>query len=112
MQDLINEVSSLSKSLDIALREFRKRGEELADAERNYRVALSTKILKERDGGIQVSIISDVCRGSREIADLKFKRDVAQVLFDSSREALMVYKLKIKVYENQIDREWNSGGRG
>lgn len=111
MHDLINDIQGLIKSLDTALAAFRKRGEEAASTERDYRVELSKKILIERDKGTPVTIISDICRGSREIADLKFKRDVAEVVFDSAKEAINVYKLKLKVYEAQLDREWNSGGK-
>lgn len=111
MHDLINEVQRLSKSLDAALSAFKKRGIEAAETEREYRIALSADILKERDKGTPVTIISDVCRGKREIADLKLKRDIAEVVFDSAKEAINVYKKQLNVYENQLDREWNSGGR-
>jgi DNA polymerase II small subunit/DNA polymerase delta subunit B len=80
MHDLVNEVSALSKSLDEALKAFRKRGEEYAAAERDYRIALSTKILQERDRSTPVTIISDVCRGSHEIAALKFKETAMALL--------------------------------
>ena len=112
MHDLINDIQGLSKSLDVALAAFRKRGEEAAATERDYKIALSTKILLERDKSTPVTIISDICRGSREIAELKFKRDVAEVVFDSAKEAIMIYKIKLKNCEAQLDREWNSGGKG
>ena len=109
MQDLINEIQSRVKSLDVALNAFGKRGRESAEAEREYRVALAKKILVERDKGTPVTIISDICRGSAEIADLKFKRDVAEVMYKSATEAINCYKLNIRVIEGQIDREHHSG---
>ena len=54
-----------------------------------------------------MTIISDICRGTPEIAKLKFERDVAEVNYKAAMEAINVYKLQIKIYENQIDREWN-----
>jgi len=63
-------------------------------------------MLQERDSGTPVTIISDICRGSQEIAELKFKRDCAEVVYKSALEAVNGYKLQIKVLENQIDREW------
>ena len=81
-------------------------GESEAQAEKDYRIALSKKMLIERDNGMPVSIISDVCRGSEEVAELKFKRDCAKANYESVQEAVNVYKLQIKVLENQIDREW------
>jgi hypothetical protein len=109
MQDLINELQTRIKTLDVALKAFGKRGIERAEAEKAYRTALAKKILIERDNKVPVTIISDVCRGSAEIADLKLKRDIADTMYDSAKEAINVYKLNIKVIEGQIEREWHSG---
>ena len=41
------------------------------------------------------------------IAGLKFQRDVAETAYKAAMEAINVYKLNIKVLEEQIQREWN-----
>lgn len=105
-QDLMQSMQTNINLLNAAQKEFGSRGRTWAAAEREYRVALAKKILLERDKGTPVSIISDVCRGSPEIAELKFKRDCAEVVYKSAMEAINGYKLQIKVLENQIDREW------
>jgi hypothetical protein len=107
MHDLVNEISGKTATLDAALGQLGKRGRELAQAEHDYRVALAEKILHERDGGMPVTIINDVCRGDRKIAQLKLKRDIAQTMYDTALEAINVYKLQVRVLENQIDREWH-----
>lgn len=109
MQDLMNEVGIRSARLDAALREFGKRGREYAEAEHDYRVALSQIMLRERDKGTPVTIISDVCKGSAEIAKLRLKRDISEIMYKSSMEAINVYKLQLRILENQVDREWHSG---
>ena len=105
-QDLMLAMQTNINLLNAAQKEFSSRGRAWAAAERDYRVALAQKILLERDKGMPVSIISDICRGSAEIAELKFKRDCAEVVYKSALEAINNYKLQIKVLENQIDREW------
>ena len=105
-QDLMSALQNSINLLNAAQREYRARGVAEAQAEKDYRIALSKKMLIERDNGMPVSIISDVCRGSEEVAELKFKRDCAKANYESVQEAVNVYKLKIKVLENQIDREW------
>ena len=105
-QDLMNALQNSINLLNVAQREFGGRGRAWAAAERDYRIALSKKMLIERDNGMPVSILSDVCRGSEEVAELKFKRDCAKVNYESVQEAVNVYKLQIKVLENQIEREW------
>jgi hypothetical protein len=105
-QDLLLELQGKMKMLDTALREFGKRGRDYANAEQEYRCALAEKILVERDKGVPVTIISDICRGDRKIAKLKFERDVAESVYDAAREACNCYKLEIRILEGQVNREW------
>ena len=105
-QDLLMELSNKVALLDSALKQFGNRGRSHAEAEQNYRIALSKKILIERDNKTPVTIISDVCRGDKEIAKLKFERDVAEITYKAAAEAIQVYKIQIRVLENTIDREY------
>ena len=109
--DLISEIGHRSKLLDAAIRELGTRGRAYAQAEHDYRVALSKKVLAERDKGTPVTIISDVCRGDREIAKLRFERDVAETVYDAAKEAINGYKLQIRILDAQIEREWGHAGR-
>ena len=106
-QDLFIELTDKQRLLEIALGELGRRGRENANAEQAYRIALAQKILAERDRKTPVTIISDICRGDREIAKLKFNRDVAEVSYSAAMEAINVYKLAIKMLDGQINREWN-----
>lgn len=107
-QDLMLEIMSKNKLLDSALSQLGKRGREYAQSEHDYRVSLSQMILKERDKGTPVSIIGDVCRGSAEIASLKLKRDIAESMYDAAKEACNVYKVQIRILDEQIAREWGA----
>lgn len=107
-QDLMLDLQGKVQLLDKALQQLGKRGRDYAEAEREYRVALAKKIAVERDKGTPVTIISDVCRGSQEIANAKFQRDTAEVVYKSALEAINVYKLQLKLLENQIDREFRA----
>ena len=104
--DLINEIGQKSRLLDSAIRELGNRGRAFAQAEHDYRVELSKKVLLERDKGTPVTIISDVCRGDPHIAKLRFERDVADVVYRSALEAINGYKLQIKILDAQVEREW------
>lgn len=110
MLDLMNELGAKSALLDKAIFQLGKRGEAYAKAERDYRVALRQKILEERDKGTPVTIISDICRGTPEIARLRFEKDVAEVSYDAAREAINGYKLQIRILDAQIEREWGRSG--
>ena len=106
--DLINELSAKVKLLDTAVRELGKRGQKYAQTERDYKVRLSQQILVERDKGMPVTIISDICRGNNEIAKLRFERDVAEVTYKAAQEAINSYKLQIRILDSQISREWGN----
>jgi len=106
--ELILELKSKVELLDKALGQLGKRGREYAEAEQKYRIALSQKILLERDKGTPVTIISDICRGTEDIAKLKLERDIAKQVYKAALEACNVYKIQIRVLENTIEREWGS----
>lgn len=107
-QDLYLEMQDRERLLDRALRELGSRGRGLAQSEMDYRIKLASKILEERDKGTPVTIIADVCRGTQEIAKLRFARDVAEVTYKAALEAIQSYKLQIRILENQIEREWGN----
>ena len=107
---LYNELQQKIQMLDVAVKELRNRGTAFSQAERDYRVALRKAILDERSKGTPVTIISDICRGRDDIAQLRFERDCAETLYRSALEALNVFKLQARIIENQISREYGTGG--
>lgn len=102
------ELNELLCNLDAQLEDVRKTGCQAAKNERDYRIALASEMLRLRSEGIQVSILSDVCRGDERLAELKCARDCSEALYKASVEAINVSKLKIKTISSQIDREWRS----
>lgn len=106
MQDLQQGLNKLFDLLHAALIQISKRGEEYALAECEYRAELSKRMLERKTEGVAATILSDVCRGEPDIANLKFQRDCAEAKYKAALEAVNVYKLKIKSVEAQIDREW------
>lgn len=105
--DLFLELQNKMRLLELALGELGKRGRENAQAEMDYRISLSEKIIREREKGLPATIISDVCRGDKSIAMMKFKRDCAEVSYKAALEAINVYKIEVRSLEEQINREWN-----
>lgn len=105
--DLINEMGAKTALLDKAITQLGVRGRTYAQAEQDYRIALSKKILAHRAEGMPVTILSDVCRGDPEIASLRLKRDIAETVYKSAMEAIQAYKLEIRILDAQIEREWS-----
>lgn len=104
--DIMQEMQSLRVMLDRAVLEAKERGKALAKNEHDYRVAKAKYILQQRTAGTPVTIISDLANGEPAIARLRMERDIAQALYDSSKEAINSYKLQIRIVQEQIQREW------
>ena len=109
--DLYLELKEKTALLDKAISLLPQRGRTFAQAEHDYKVELAKKILTERENGIPVTIISDICRGSSVIAKKRFERDVAEVMYDSAKEAINSYKLQLRLLEGQIQRDWGQSER-
>lgn len=107
MVDPVSEVWRRSEMLEVALKECKTRGRAAAEAEQAYRVKLAEKILLLREDKFPATLIGDLARGDREVAQLKFERDCAEVVYDNAKEAVNVFKRQIDVLREQIEREWS-----
>lgn len=104
--DLINDLQSLSDALTIAVHDLARHGKEYAEAEKVYKVRLAQETLKLRDSGMPVTIIDKVVMGT--VADERCKRDIAEAFYKTAMENVNAIKLRIRVLDNQIGREWGN----
>lgn len=106
--DLFNEIQELTKKLNIAIKKLENYGSELAKTERDYKITLRQEALKLRsEKGMPVTLIQQVVYGIPEVADKRFKRDVAEAMYSTAQENINVLKLQIKILESQLSREWS-----
>jgi len=105
MQSLYIELQQKREELNLAIEKAKERGQEMALAEKEYRVALAKEILIKRSDKVPVTIISDICRGKENIAELKFNRDTAEILYKSANERIQATKLELRIIENQMEAE-------
>lgn len=106
--ELWDEIKVETALLDRTVRELKHRGEDKARKEHDYRVALSKRLTVLRAEGNPVTNLSDIARGEPEIARLRLDRDIADSLYQSCIEGINVQKLKIRVLEGQLSREWGN----
>ena len=107
--DLVNEIFRKNEELTASIKRLRQNGVLLAEAEKNYKIALRTEALKLRqEKGMPVTLISQIIFGVPEVADLRFKRDVAQTVYDTNMEHINCTKLQIRILEAQLSREWSN----
>ena len=108
MDDLLQELQSKVKQLDVSVRQLRRSGTEYASAERDYKILLRAECLNMREDGLPVGLIDKTCYGVQSVADARFRRDVAQAVYEANKEAINTIKLQLRLIEAQIEREWHS----
>ena len=57
-------------------------------------------------------MINQTVYGIPKVAKLRLDRDVKETIYQSNLEAINVTKLKLRILENQLNREWGISGRG
>lgn len=105
--DLYLEIQNKINELNVSLKKLRETGTAYAEAERDYKITLRQEALKLRsEKDMAVTLIQQVVYGVPEVADKRFKRDVAEAIYKANQEAINTIKLQIKVLESQLQREW------
>ena len=107
--DLVLELQEQIDKLNVSIKELRKSGSEFASAEREYKIKLREACLQLRKEGMAVGMIDKVCYGIPAVADARFQRDIAETKYKANLEAINVFKLNIKIIQNQIDKEFSNG---
>lgn len=102
------EIENKSKLLDEAISRLAENGIDLAQKEKEYKIALNKKALELRAEDMPVTLINQVIYGYDDIALLRLARDTAQVKYNTNLEYINVIKLQLRIIENQIEREFGN----
>lgn len=109
--ELWEEITKNTAILDMSVESLKVRGKNYAKCEHDYRVRLSTRLMELRADGEKVTHLADIAKGEKETAKLRMERDIAECLYDSCKEGINVYKLKLRLLEGQLSREWSQAKR-
>ena len=106
--DLFNDIQALTRELTQAIKLLEQYGKNLAESEMNYKITLRQEALKLRsEKEMPVTLIQQVVYGIPEVANKRFKRDVAEAMYQTAQENINSIKLQIRVLESQLNREWS-----
>lgn len=100
------EIQHNEAMLEASLNTFRENGEASAAAYRDYHIAKTKAMLTLREKGYPTTLIPELVKGVKDVADAKFKSDVADVVFQANKEAINVYKKKSDDLRIIFDKEW------
>ena len=106
--DLVNELFAELELLNRYIKQMAQVGKKLAQAERKYKESLAIKTAELRDENVAVGIIDKRIYGLPPVSDLREQRDVQKVLYDYFYNTVLYSKIKVKVLQSQIEREWSN----
>lgn len=107
--DLIQDIQTLMDELTLSIKKLRQTGNALAEAERDYKITLRQEALKLKfDDNMPVTLINQIIFGVPEVAEKRFKRDIAETMYNTNQEHINATKLKLRLLESQLSREWSN----
>lgn len=104
--NLIMEIQAAIKTLDTMISEMKKRGQDYAQARSAYEIEKAKTILEYREQGQPVTLTLDLTKGNVKVNKLRLDKDIAETLYKTVQEAIQTQKLKIRIMEAQVQREW------
>lgn len=106
--DLVNDLFTELELLNRYIKRMAQEGKKLASAERKYKEALAIKTAELRDDNVAVGIIDKRIYGLPPVSILREQRDVQKYLYEYFYETVLYSKLKVKILQSQIEREWGN----
>lgn len=104
--DLWSELDGKLKELDHSIGELRRSGTAYAEAQKAYKIKLREWCLRLKSQGMAIGLIDKTCYGIPEVAELRFRRDVADTIYHANMDAINALKLEIRIIDAQIAREY------
>ena len=84
--ELFNDIQELIEKLNTAIKSLAKKGKELAETERDYKITLRQEALKlSQEKNMAVTLINQIIYGIPEVADKRFKRDIAEAMYNTNQ---------------------------
>lgn len=105
--DLISRIQNLIAELQQYIKGLQSWGIKKANAEKEYQTVLAQEVLKERDKGTAIGVISLTVKGAREVVEKRMERDIAEVMYQVAQEKINVAKLELRLLDSQAQREWS-----
>ncbi len=105
--EVTNAIRRTAERLENGVDVISQKAKDYAIAEREYRIALRKEIVKLRAEKMPVTLIHDVARGSENVIDLKFNRDLAQETYKASRDMLNALSTEVSSLQSILKVQTN-----
>jgi hypothetical protein len=103
LQNIGQAIYDTSMQLQEGAKSLYGHGKAYAEAEQAYRIELAREIMRLRDEKVQITLIGDVARGN--LAELKFKRDLAEVAYKTAKDMLQALQSQLSGLQTLYKRQ-------
>ena len=104
-------IEECMRLIDLAIAEAKSRGREMVVKEAAYYSAKAKESLRMLNSGCSSTYISTVIKGQDAVVGAMSDYHEAEVLYKNANEAIQAYKLKLRVMEAELEREWEQQRR-
>jgi len=104
-------IEECMRLLDTALKEAKSRGKAMVDAELKYYSAKTNESFRLLEAGYANTFIQTVVKGRPGVVEAMSEYHEAEVLYKNANEAINALKAKLRVLENENEREWEQAKR-
>lgn len=106
--DIQDELQNTIMMADASLKTLKSTSRQFVEAEKEYKTLLRLECLKLKEEGMAIGMIDKTCYGLDNVAAARAKAHLAEMTYEANKEAMQWYKLKARLLDNQIQREWNN----
>ena len=104
-------IEECMRLLDMALKEAKTRGAVMVESECEYYTAKARECFSLLEAGHANTFIQQVIKGRPAVAEAMKKYHAAEVEYKNANEAINAMKAKLRVLENEQEREWEQARR-
>ena len=104
-------IEECMRLLDVALREAKTRGNLMVACECEYYTAKANECFELLEAGYANTFIQQVIKGRPNVAEAMQRYHAAEVEYKNANEAINAMKAKLRVLENEQEREWEQAKR-
>ena len=100
------ELMELMERAERGVQDMRETGCQFARNRQAYEIAKARRTLEEYMKGTRVTVIPSLVQGYDDVNEARMLKDSAEALYAAAKEEVNVAKLKARIVEAQINREW------
>ena len=106
-----SDIESGIAYLEQRTEEMRESGRRYYTADAAYRAVKARAILEERQKGTPATLCRDVIYARRDVAQALTERNCSQAVYEADRESINTMKLKLRIHDAQMSRDWQASGQ-